>query len=565
MIWFDAQAWVVLGALVAAFATLALVWYLFRYQDSISAQWFMTSLLAQAVFCLSYGFSLLVFDPEFRLAFEVITFVTLCLTGPLFLAFAMSYTGRGSWLNSPVAAVLAIPPATVAILGITVPYHDWLWTGFELDPVFGAATVSYSLQPAGFLGLFFGIGAAGVGVLLLVETVVSYGKLYWREATAVGLSTVAPSIGLFAWVFGIGPAPQLNLTAMLFLPHAALDAYAFVGTHMFDSNPTTRRLAERRAISNLSQPVIVVDTDAQIVELNAAAEDGFDVAADAVLLQPVETVTGTGVETLQNGGRIAGANNQLFSVTYSPLREPSGTEVGGLVLFSDVTTELRREQRLAVMNRLLRHNLRNKLSTVQLRAELIEATTSDEQIRESARAIIDVSNELGSAAEKARTFEQMRSDGTERDWISVETLIGTLKERFAERYPEATIDDVVDPTVVIETNPALLELALSNLIENGIQHATTEAKHVRIAVTERETELVITVEDSAPKIPDHELDPIHQGEESALQHSSGIGLWIVHWCVQALNAEISFGYDDGNHVTLQLPVTSERVESPQNA
>lgn len=50
------------------------------------------------------------------------------------------------------------------------------------------------------------------------------------------LITVPPSVGVAPWMTGVGAVPELHLTVPLMFIPVALDAYAFAGTNMFDSN-----------------------------------------------------------------------------------------------------------------------------------------------------------------------------------------------------------------------------------------------------------------------------------------------------------------------------------------
>jgi len=59
------------------------------------------------------------------------------------------------------------------------------------------------------------------------------------------------------------------------LIHVSLDAYAFVGTHMFETNPATQRMAEQTGLDSLSDPVFILDTEQQIVRVNDRAEALF--------------------------------------------------------------------------------------------------------------------------------------------------------------------------------------------------------------------------------------------------------------------------------------------------
>ena len=65
--------------------------------------------------------------------------------------------------------------------------------------------------------------------------------------------------------------------------------------------------------------------------------------------------------------------------------------------------------------------------------------------------------------------------------------------------------------------------------------------------------MTVTVRDRGPGVPDHELAVIRDGDESALEHGSGLGLWIVQWGVTATGGEIAFDTSDGTTATVTFP------------
>jgi hypothetical protein len=141
----------------------------------------------------AYTAGLLVETPVLRAFAEALVWVGASLLGPLFLAFALAYTGRGDLVQARwFPLVFAVPLVTV-VLAVTFPFHGLLWQEFRIAPRFGVATVLYTVQPWGYLNTVVSLGTAASGVLLLVETVVSCGPLYRREATAVALSTLPPA------------------------------------------------------------------------------------------------------------------------------------------------------------------------------------------------------------------------------------------------------------------------------------------------------------------------------------------------------------------------------------
>lgn len=486
--------------------------------------------------------------------------VGLAWIGPLFLGFALEYTGRAAVIRSKGFQLLFIFPVGATLLAATYPYHDLLWAEFRSAPVFDLSTVLYAIQPWGYATVAVSLLSAGLGVLLLVETILNYGPLYRREAIAVTLSTVPPVVALGVWLGGVGPWPALNLTLFFFLPHVALDAYAFVGTHMFETNPTTQRAAERSALNDLKDPMLTVDTAEQVVNLNERAKQLFGIGTQNALPIALESLTGSSLEEMQTTGEIAvaGSDGGVFAVSYTPLTDPREDLVGGMVVLYDVTEERQRKQQLAVFNRVLRHNLRNEMTVVQGHAKMIAAEATDPQHSSQADSIVESSQRLLSIAGKANEFDRLKERDAKRREIDASKLIDEIKGELCDSYPDARISiDISTPKTHVLTDPEFLSQVITNLAENAIVHADGDPEvTVRLyGAGEDEMGVVFEIRDTNPRIADLEITTIEEGDETPLQHGSGIGLWIVKWCVTELNGELGFQYDEGNVISVSLPAS----------
>ena len=580
------SSWLAVGSLAAAAGSVALVAYLWRHLGKPGADWFVATLVAQAVFCLLAGVSLFVSEPGPRLVLEALTIAALCWTGPLFLGFALEYTGRSGLLDG--WTVLPVTGLTSVVVA-TAPANDVVLRNFRLDPTGPAGTVAYAFEPWGLFAVAFGMASAAVGVALLVDTVLSYGPLYRREATAVALSTVAPTVGIVGWVFGVGPFPHVSVVAVLFVPHVLLDAYAFVGSGMFETNPTTRRAADRTAIDDIGTPVLVLDPDARVVDYNDAADPLLEAGRDGTTLlgTPVSSLVDLGAESAPDrdaaeggggaglradGGAAGGADQgaqpsggpgeaddlvtvrsggrrREFLVSRSTLTDPKGASVGTTLVFQDVTRERRREQRLDVLNRVLRHNLRNKMTAVAGNAELIADRSDDDRLVDIADIIDSSARELIDIGEKARTFEQCRREGPHYRPVDLEAVLTDAVADY--RGAAAGVDVRTHADATPATDSKLLRLVVGNLVENAVEHVDDATVSVTASVADGE--LRVTVADDGPGIPDSELVPLDAGTETQLEHATGIGLWVVQWSVDSLGGTVSFDTDDGTVVTVRLP------------
>ncbi|MFB6255794.1 MAG: histidine kinase N-terminal 7TM domain-containing protein [Haloplanus sp.] len=563
--------WPVVGSLVAVVGSLALARFVVRYRHQPGATWFLGVLAAQALWCAAYGVGLLVFDPVLRLAFEAAMWIGIVWTGLTFLAFALSYTGRSDVVSGPAFRAAVGVGVAISALVVTNPFHGALWTGFRLDPVLGVATVTYRLQPLAYLTIGVATLAVVAGVVLLVDTFLNYGPLYRRETAAVAVSALPPGLALLAWAGGVGPIPRLNLAPIMFVPHVALDAYAFGRAELFERNPTTVRAAERTAIDDLADPLVIADREGRVVRLNDAARAAFagrtapDDPQNAALDRPVSALLGADVDfdgdTDPFECRVDG-ERRTYAVSVSPLRDPSGAHVGWTVVCPDITARERRRQQLEVLNRVLRHNLRNDAGVVHGYADFLVDRLKDGELVRMADAIERRSAALESLGEKARTVETLL-DGEPRTELAVGSLVERAVADAREAFPDADLRLAVRTDATVSVAERSLEAAVENLVENALRHHDDEGVEradggAWAAVTVELTgdTLLVRVADDGPGIPDAELDAIAAGEETDLQHGSGLGLWVVHWAVATLGGEVTYADREprGTVATLRLPV-----------
>ncbi|MWV40545.1 histidine kinase N-terminal 7TM domain-containing protein [Natrialba sp. INN-245] len=562
--------WPVVGSVLAGIGTAALFGYLWQHRGNPGANWFLLTLGVQMSWCFSYGLSLLVFDPVVRWLFEVVTWIATAWIGLTFLGFALEYTGRGAFVRTPSFGALTLVPAATTLLLVTNPIHGLVWAGFQLDPVFGTATVSYEFGVWAYLTILSSVLFVALGVLLLFDTIVNYGPLYRSEAIAVVISTVPPGIAVLVWLFELGPVTQLNLAPIMFIPHVALDAYAFVGGRMFTFNPSTRRAAEQSAIEELESPFVVVDTRHRVVDLNPAAETTFDVTSPAVLGERLENATDLDVE-LTAGDQIVTDDSpgefRELAVSVSELHDSSRHRVGYTILVQDITSQRRREQRLEILNRILRHNLRNDLNVVEGYLDIAADRTSDEELHETLERTRANVADVVDMAEKAWAFEQALDSMEESpSTVVVEEALSEIATDV-EAVTEGHVEVDVPADLVLWTQRELFVQLFENLVENGIEHADSETPVVTVSfegLVDGRT-AAVSVSDDGPGIPDYELSVLERGEETPLEHGSGLGLWLVTWCVRMLGGGLSFETDGGTTVTVRLPTVAEPIGSPSES
>jgi signal transduction histidine kinase len=499
---------------------------------------------------------LLVATEPLRYGLEVLALIGLHWLGVPFLGFALEYTGRSSLVSSWYFRVqFAFPLAATVLL----PFNRSLglfWTGFEQETAFGVVGATYTTEPLLFVTVLGGLVSASIGVLLLVETFLDYGPLYRTEAIAVGLSALPPTVGIFAWLFQFGPVPALNPTVFLFIPHVLLDAYAFGWSDMFEFHPATRRAAERSALDDLPSPVVVVDNRGRIVEVNDRARETL-LDGDSPVTTPVEDVLGVDVSltddqrlSVQRHGR-----QREYRLRPAPLTDSGDNPVGYTLVFEDVTEEVRRKQRLEVLNRVIRHNLRNDMTVVKGNIGVAREFDNPAAVDDALETAAETADKLIETSEKARgVTEVLQPAADAATTVDVYEKCASIAEGARERFPAATVTVDGETAAHVETNPRVFETVVQNLVENGTRHGG-ETPTVSITVEQRTPTLVcVSVADDGPGISDAELESIRAGEETALEHGSGLGLWVVTWGAELLGREVTFETgEDGTTATVCIP------------
>ena len=255
-----------------------------------------------------------------------------------------------------------------------------------------------------------------------------------------------------------------------------------------------------------------------------------------------------------------------------------------------------REQRLEVLNRVLRHNLRNDMAVIINYADMLPELVDDPDVEMAADKITSMGRGLTKLGTKAGKIEQAFQSA--EDGLTTVDLTGIVDSAVAdlrEAYP------AVDVTVSTPEQAEVLALstvamAVENVCENAAEHNTSPdpAIEVRIeavdgeAVDAHETAVVgevaadggetadrgeavgtvgegasveatgtddrirLTVADNGPAIPDQEINVLTTGRETALEHGSGLGLWLVYWLVDKSAGELLFDESvlGGNAVSL---------------
>ncbi len=483
------------------------------------------------------------------------------LVPPLWFLFALEYAGGSNWLGRGGQALLAVDPVVFAALTFTNPLHGLVWGQAAFVPAVTPRVVLLSLGVAYYVHIVYAyvLVAGGLGLLFLVLSRTS--SFYRKQASIMILAALPPVVANLAFTLRVrwGPLPALDLTPFAFVASGVLVSLALFRFDLLERSPVARQ----QILDEMGDGFVVLDTDGGLVDSNSIAREitdslalvreGDRSAAPAVparLDTVLDAVHGQTVTATVDG------QQRAYDVKRSPLTDHRDRLVGNVVAFRDVTERDEHEQRLDVTQRILRHNLRNKMNVVRGWAELLEETAGREG-SEAPRQIMDAADELIDLAEKTRQMVALGEHGSSDSTpVDLRDCLTVVLDGLRSDYPRATVECSVPPGLSLRLpDEEVLSVAVENLVENAIEHNDAAEPWVEVSAARTADETCIRVADDGPGIPETERVVLETGTETPLAHGSGVGLWLTYWCVSQMGGEITFAGREprGSIVTLALP------------
>lgn len=326
------------AAVTASFAV-----YAFRRSEQPGSQTLGWLLAVMSEWAVTYALEFLAPSLPGKVFAAKLQYIGISAIGPLWLVFALHYTGRAHWLTRRNRLLLAAPAAATLGLALTNEAHHLIWTSVGLDP-----TGFPGLFIAGH-GLWFWLHVLYIYVCVLAG-LVSYvlmlaraSSLYRRQVGIMVAGSLIPLVGNAVYVAGLFPIRQLDITPFTFAISGAVLALGLFRFSLLDVMP----IAASVVMANLDDAIIVLDKRDRLVDFNPAAQrllglDDADVGQNLnqvfsprEVLRQFESVSEIKTE-LEFG---EGAGRRVVELTIAPLRDARRQLFGRIAQLHDLTHE----------------------------------------------------------------------------------------------------------------------------------------------------------------------------------------------------------------------------------
>lgn len=224
----------------------------------------------------------------------------------------------------------------------------------------------------------------------------------------------------------------------------------------------------------------------------------------------------------------------------------------------DITEYKTNDRRLSLFYRLLRHNLRNDVNVISGYADLLKSDHEMNELVTIAEKIHQTANGLNRIAESVKQIEEtITREDSNQSIRRVRHIVEGVAGEYREEFPRASIT-VTERTELWVNTDQSLHHAVAHAIENAIEHNDQPEPSVTIRIDESPNtgRVEIRISDTGPPIPTDELAALNDySETTTTMHGSGVGLFVMKWCVESLGGELKFEENTprGNIVYFYLP------------
>jgi K+-sensing histidine kinase KdpD len=242
-------------------------------------------------------------------------------------------------------------------------------------------------------------------------------------------------------------------------------------------------------------------------------------------------------------------------IDIAPIHDDNG-EVTHFVGFqTDITTRKLHEQRVGVLNRFIRHNLRNELNiidgyrTALLRDVGVDRETAVSRIGDSIDRLVDLSQE---ASHVDRIFSGRPG---EADLRPIRTVVDEVVEAMRTRHADATVH-IETPGDSASVSARSLVLGCVDYLSMLLDTNDCETPHQRVSIVVRVEDGVVDIAltDDCGGLTESDWRVVETGAETPLRHTDRLGLWILRWVTTTNGGELTRTADGTLHA--RFPVRS---------
>lgn len=312
------------------------------------------------------------------------------------------------------------------------------------------------------------------------------------------------------------------------------------------------------AFRSIDTPALITDTGLVVRDVNEAglAFTGYEyeefVGQSATVISDDEEIYADIVETILDDEPWSGdfelrtkEGDSVFGRGSVAPVVLDGETKGYVAVFIDTTEQRRYENAMDVLNRLLRHDLRNDLNVAYGNLQNARSRVDDEDVSAALEQVEVSLSRVINRSERARNLGELleQAYGLDNRPVRLDQVLHEALIEAINRFEDAHFRFETFPEIHVVADH-LLRTVLTAVLENAVIHNDAASPIVDVDVEEHEEDVVVRVTDNGPGVPEEAADLIFGREElDQLHHGSGISLFFADTVVKSYNGDIDVDTD----------------------
>lgn len=243
-----------------------------------------------------------------------------------------------------------------------------------------------------------------------------------------------------------------------------------------------------------------------------------------------------------------------------------------LLMFYDVTEQIKTEERLQQINRELEtfmykssHNLKGPVASIKGLLYLAGLENSGEKMKEYIVLLQQSTRGLEVTLEELMDITRLKQGNVKPELVDVAAMAEEISNRlrFMPEWQNISFRVSVRQKSPFYTDAGMLRSVLQNLMENAVKYKNEKVvPKIRISVIIQKKVVEILVKDNGIGIPEEQQERIFEMFYRAHQKASGtgLGLYIVKSSVEKLGGIISLQSKEGQGSLFRITLPNNRRE-----
>lgn len=214
--------------------------------------------------------------------------------------------------------------------------------------------------------------------------------------------------------------------------------------------------------------------------------------------------------------------------------------------------ELQRErEKLSVLTRLVRHDLRNDAQVLIGFSERLATETEKPELKEYAEQVQTTAERVGRLQAGVREMQRLVDESPDPREVDLAALAEAAADDVKETRPDMTLNvEAAEPVRALagERLESVLRILLGDVARR------VGESPVDLAVRTRGDTAELRIESPELAVPDAEREVVlGDADVTALQHGSGVGLWMARWLTDAYGGTFDIEDGEATAVVLRFP------------